>query len=152
MPYRVCEFICRILWVQLNLKALEMKQVYTGPIFFIWNMYLCTNIHPWVLITQCHVSDLGLGLLGVVAWWTDDSWLLRNWKILRIGREEETHEINLLGMERWGGSVVKSTICCSRGPRFNSQLPHGNLKSFLRKPDTHMVYRHTCRQNIYYIK
>lgn len=62
-------------------------------------------------------------------------------------------EIRELG----GGSVVKSTGCSSRGPRFESQHPVAAQNSNSKEsnalfwlwgaPDTHRVYRHKCRQN-----
>lgn len=58
----------------------------------------------------------------------------------------------ILGGWGWSnGSVVKSTWCSPRGPRFGSQhLHHGSQLSFsLYGHWTHVVHRHSCRQNIH---
>ena len=60
------------------------------------------------------------------------------------------------------GSAIKSIGCSSRGTRFNSQHPRGGSQppvtpalavQFPLQPmwilGTHMIHRHTCRQNIH---
>jgi len=47
------------------------------------------------------------------------------------------------------GSVVRNTVCSSRGPEFNSQHPHGSSQpSVTPLPgDPTPLHRYTCRQN-----
>jgi hypothetical protein len=66
----------------------------------------------------------------------------------------------------WRVSVVKSTgYSGSRGPVLNSQHPHGGSQlpvtpipgmmptsGLLQVPGTHMMYKHTCKENTIYIK
>jgi hypothetical protein len=132
------------------------------------------GVHSWweeVVIHWIESTSVGClhgtGSLSVSQPYCDAGWValtrglnkaVRSW-IIRI----QKYELKITFRDRV--TVVKSTGCSSRGPRFNSQHPYGssqpsvilvprdlmNLLASLAS-DIHVVHRHTYRQNSMHIK